>query len=174
MWMLLPECAPVAVTGFCPPSSASRAGLLPSAATSFHCPVFSARRPACARLEPPSPQQLPRSLNHRRAFVPSGPVGLAPGAPPGPALCRLLSLLSGWVFTGTFPCPPLFSLPALPLHPLLSFICHLCRRPRSPQGAHRKLRGKFSKLVALTPWLSIRTSHLFVLFFQFISERAIV
>lgn len=126
------------------------------------------------RLEPPSPQQLPRSLNHRRAFVPSGPVGLAPGAPPGPALCRLLSLLSRGVFTGTFPCPPLFSLPALPLPPLLSFICHLCRRPRSPQGAHRKLPGKFSKLVALTPWRSMRTSHLFVLFFQFISERAIV
>lgn len=31
--------------------------LLLSAAISFHCPVFSARLPACAHLEPPSHQQ---------------------------------------------------------------------------------------------------------------------
>lgn len=57
--------------------------------------------PLSCLLSPPSglcppgttltPAALPRSLNHRRAFVTSGPVGLAPGASPGPALCQLLS-----------------------------------------------------------------------------------
>lgn len=52
-----------------------------------------------------TPAALPRSLNHRRAFVTSGPVGLAPGASPGPALCRFLSP-SQVGFHGHFPPVP--------------------------------------------------------------------
>lgn len=85
--------------------------------------------PLSCLLSPPSslcppgptlpPAALPRSLSHGRAFVTSAPGGLAPGTSPGPALCQLLSLLSRWVFMGTFfpPAPHYFLfLPCLFTH----------------------------------------------------------
>lgn len=82
-----------------------------------HCLPLSCLLSPPSGLCPPgttlTPAALPRGLNHRRVFVTSGPVGLAPGASPGPALCQLLSLLSRGVFTGTFfpPAPHYFLFP---------------------------------------------------------------
>lgn len=125
-----------------------------------HCLPLSCLLSPPSGLCPPgttlTPAALPRGLNHRRAFVTSGPVGLALGLLQVlPCVSSSLSFPGGFSQALSFPLPPIiFSSRPASSPTLVLYLPPLQATPFSPgstqcPGSRKLDTGRFSKLVAL-------------------------